>query len=125
MIKLQNIAIIAQGEMKKDLYLIIDEYSEQIKNLNITTTGKTGEWLKDNFSIKPNRIVKRGVFGGDIEIANMILNNEIDFVIFLIDPLEKYPHAVDASALIRVCIMENIPFALNNMSAKLIIKSIF
>jgi methylglyoxal synthase len=60
--------------------------------------------------------------GGDAEIAAMVVRGEITGVIFLRDPLDKHPHDVDISMLMRLCDVHDIPLATNYRTASILIK---
>lgn len=54
----------------------------------------------------------------------MIVSGEIDFVIFLRDPLTAQPHEPDVSALLRVCDVHDIPLATNLATSQAIVLEI-
>jgi len=115
------IAAIAQDGKKDDLYDHIDQnlafYSE---HQFIATKGSSS--VLDLFGLDIVETVNRGIDGGDIQIAGMILNGDVAFVIFLANVKDNIPHWYDAHALVRVCIAEDIPFAMNPTTADLLIK---
>ena len=64
-----------------------------------------------------------GPYGGDAEIAAMVVRKEIDLAVFLIDDLSAQPHEADIQMLLRQCRIHNIPIACNRYSADLMITS--
>jgi methylglyoxal synthase len=70
------------------------------------------------------RTMFSGPMGGDAQIASMIVNKEVDVVIFFIDPLEVHPHQVDVSMLLRICNVHDIPLATNYSTASRLIDCI-
>ena len=63
-----------------------------------------------------------GPLGGDAEIGAMVTRGEMDAVIFFRDPLDKHPHDVDISMLMRLCDVHEIPLATNYKSAHILPK---
>ena len=64
-----------------------------------------------------------GPYGGDAEIAAMVVRKEIDLAVFLIDDLSAQPHEADIQMLLRQCRVHNVPIACNRYSADLMITS--
>lgn len=62
-----------------------------------------------------------GLWGGDAEIGAMVTRGEMDAIIFFRDPLDKHPHDVDISMLMRLCDVHNIPLATNLKSGKILV----
>ena len=52
-----------------------------------------------------------------------IFPRDLDFVIFLSDPLEPHPHDVDVKALLRIAVVYNIPVACNRATPDFIVSS--
>lgn len=118
-----NIAMIAHDEKKIEMVKFATAYKDIIKNHEIVATGTTGTKLKE-FIPELNLIkVASGPLGGDAQIAALIVEKKIDAVFFFIDPLSAHPHDPDIHGLIRICVVYNIPLALNYKSGEQIIHS--
>ena len=68
--------------------------------------------------------LKSGPLGGDQQIGAMLANGEIDLIIFLRDPLTAQPHEPDVSALLRLCDVQKIPLATNEISATIMLEAL-
>ena len=116
-------ALIAHDNKKADMVAFV---SKRLKFFNredvkIVTTGTTGEKVK-HAGIKNIETVNSGPLGGDAEIAAQVVRGEITAVIFMRDPLDKHPHDVDISMLMRLCDVHGVPLATNYKTASILIK---
>lgn len=91
------------------------------EDIEIVTTGTTGRKVK-HAGIRDVETVNSGPLGGDAEIASMVVRGKIDAVIFFRDPLDKHPHDVDISMLMRLCDVHDVPLATNYRTASILIK---
>ena len=98
---------------------------------NLVCTGTTGKLveealIKDEIieSSELNiRLLKSGPLGGDQQLGSLISDGKIDILIFFWDPMQAQPHDVDVKALLRICVLYNVPTAMNRSSADFIISS--
>ena len=90
-------------------------------NVEIVTTGTTGQMIQHAGVDKVER-VSSGPMGGDAEIGAMVTRGEINAVIFFRDPLDKHPHDVDISMLMRLCDVHDVPLATNYRTASILVK---
>ncbi len=118
----KNIALIAHDHRKMDI-LDWAKYNRAILSQhNLFGTGTTGSLVAEKLDL-PVFTFKSGPLGGDIQIGSAIIDNEIDIMIFFWDPLQAQPHDVDVKALLRICVVYNIPLACNRSSADFLISS--
>ncbi len=118
-----KIALIAHDNKKADMVAFVSKRLPFFNREDITiiTTGTTGKKVK-HAGIKNVVSVQSGPLGGDAQIAAMVTEGEIDLVIFLRDPLDKHPHDVDISMLMRLCDVHEVPLATNYRTASYLIK---
>ena len=116
-------ALIAHDNKKADMVAFVSKRLSFFnkKGVEIVTTGTTGEKVK-HAGIKNIEAVNSGPIGGDAEIAAMVVRGEITAVIFMRDPLDKHPHDVDISMLMRLCDVHGVPLATNYKTASILIK---
>ncbi len=119
-----HIALVVQEGMKDNLQKLVNDHKAFLSENYIVSTKGTAEYLHENTEIAVTEIVNSGQEGGDIIIANMLLEGDIDVAIFLLNPIRYFPHCQDAYALMRVCNFKNIPLAMNMMTADVMLSSI-
>lgn len=112
------IALIAHDQKKDDLIELAQKYRNVLKRCHIVATGHTGKRLEDELGL-PIQKMNSGPYGGDQQIGALVASDNIDYVIFLRDPLTAQPHEPDVSALMRVCDVHNVPLATNIGAAEL------
>ena len=118
-----NIALVAHDEMKNTMVGFCIAYEEILKKYGIYATGTTGKRIMDETSLTINRLAS-GPLGGDQQIGSLIVQQEIDLVIFLRDPLTSQPHEPDINALLRLCDVYEIPLATNVSTAQLVLDAL-
>jgi methylglyoxal synthase len=130
----KTVALVAHDNRKEDLIEWIEWNYQELLQHKIVCTGTTGKLvekaitkkLEEEGSASPEFSIsklKSGPLGGDQQLGALIAEGEIDFVIFLWDPMEPHPHDVDVKALLRIAVVYNIPFACNRATADFIITS--
>jgi len=118
----KNIALIAHDNKKGDLLEWIKYNKGSLKKHNLFATGTTGLLVNKETGLEVTRL-KSGPLGGDQQVGAKIADGEIDFVIFLWDPMEPHPHDVDVKALLRLSVVYNTPVACNRATADFLISS--
>lgn len=125
----RSIALVAHDNRKEDLLQWVKWNLKKLSKHKIVCTGTTGKLIEKLFKEedidKKPKIIKlnSGPLGGDFQLGSRIVENDVDMVIFLWDPMEAQPHDVDVKALLRICVLENIPLACNRASADYLISS--
>ena len=118
-----KIALIAHDGKKADMGAFVMKRLEFFnrEDVHIVATGTTGQMIVHAGVDKVERVAS-GPMGGDAEIGAMVTRGEMDAVIFFRDPLDKHPHDVDISMLMRLCDVHQVPLATNYKSGHIIIK---
>jgi len=117
-----KLAVIAHDGKKADMVSFVMKRLPffKRKDVELVGTGTTGTMII-HAGLKVERVAS-GPMGGDAEIGAMVTRGEIDGVIFFRDPLDKHPHDVDISMLMRLCDVHDVPLATNYKSAHIMIK---
>jgi methylglyoxal synthase len=118
-----KISLIAHDKKKDDMIDFAKRYREVLADHELFATGTTGKLISEATGLTVQRFLS-GPLGGDQQIGAKIAENQMDFVIFLRDPLTAQPHEPDVTALLRLCDVHCIPLATNLGSAEVIIKAI-
>lgn len=117
---MKTIALIAHDRKKQEMLSFVKQHHELLLKQKLIATATTGRIIKENTELQIISYLS-GPLGGDLQIGALIVNHEIDLVIFLRDPLTAQPHEPDITALLRVCDVHNIPVATNEQSAHLML----
>jgi methylglyoxal synthase len=118
----KKIALVAHDNKKQDLVEWALFNRDLLAHHEVFATGTTGEMLERELGFKITKL-QSGPLGGDQQVGAMIVNDEINFLIFFWDPLEPMPHDPDVKALLRMAAVWNIPIACNRASADFMISS--
>lgn len=127
----KRIALVAHDNRKMDLVEWVEFNREILLKHNLVCTGTTGRLVEEaliNNRIMESgdvniRLLKSGPLGGDQQLGSLISDSKIDILIFFWDPMQAQPHDVDVKALLRICVLYNVPTAMNRSSADFIISS--
>lgn len=116
-----KIALVAHDGKKASLTAFVMKRLDIFNKMEIVATGTTGRMLR-HAGIDKVQCVASGPMGGDAEIGAMVTRKEVEGVIFFRDPLDKHPHDVDISMLMRLCDVHNVPLATNYESANILME---
>ena len=120
--KQKHIALIAHDSKKDEMIDWVDKNKNILMNHFLSGTGTTARLISEKTEL-PVRAYNSGPLGGDQQIGCRIVEGNIDFVIFLWDPLESQPHDPDVKALLRIAAVYDIPIANNRATADFLITS--
>ena len=121
-VRLPRVAIIAHDGKKADLVAFATFNRERLKRCLLIATGTTGRLLAEKVGLAVERM-ESGPHGGDVQIANRVVEGAVDAVLFIVDPLDKHPHDPDIQTLMRICNVRNVPLATNIATADILISS--
>lgn len=122
--KRKRVALVAHDHKKKDLIDWAVYNKVVLAKHELVATGTTGKMLEEALD-RPVKKMLSGPLGGDQQIGAMIATGEIDIVIFFWDPMEAQPHDSDVKALLRLCVVWNIPIASDRATADFVLTSPF
>lgn len=120
---MQTIALIAHDKKKNEMLEFVGHHLDVLKEFHLIATRTTGTLIHDTFGLEVETMMS-GPLGGDQQIGARVATEEVDFVIFLRDPLAAQPHEPDINALLRLCDVHNIPLATNRKSGHIMLKYI-
>jgi methylglyoxal synthase len=122
MSRIPRLAIIAHDGKKADLVAFATFNRDQLAQCQLVATSSTGKLLGAKVGLEVE-CLESGPVGGDVQIANRVVQGEIDAVVFMVDPLDKHPHEPDIQTLLRICNVCNVPLATNSATADALIGS--
>jgi methylglyoxal synthase len=118
-----RIALIAHDKKKDDMIALAGEYVAFLRRCTLTATGTTGGRLAAELGLVVDR-KHSGPLGGDLQIGALLVEDRIDAVIFLRDPMTPQPHEPDINALVRACDVHDVACATNVATAHLVLSQL-
>ncbi len=118
-----KIAFIAHDKKKDDMVDFVKRYKEVFQHHELFGTGTTGRLITEIVGLKVHRFLS-GPLGGDQQMGARVAQGDMDFIIFLRDPLTSQPHEPDIAALLRICDVHCVPLATNIGSAEIFVKAL-
>ena len=118
---MKTIALVAHNEKKSVMLAWVKRHRDELKKHKLIGTTNTSELLNSVLDLEVQGF-GHGPNGGDILLAAQILEGKVDEVIFLIDAETPHGHEHDIQTLIRTCVINNVPMALNLATADYLVK---
>jgi methylglyoxal synthase len=119
----QTLALIAHDDKKDAMAAWAVRHRSVLGSFELVATGTTGGRI---MSVCPELSITRlksGPLGGDQQIGAMIAEGRIHALFFFVDPLSPHPHDVDVKALTRIALVYDIPMALSESTAEIVINA--
>ncbi len=121
--KIKKIALIAHDSKKQEIVEWALNNKDVLKNYELCGTGTTSKRISEATGLNVVGYLS-GPLGGDQQIGAKVAEGEINFVVFLCDPLSAQPHDPDVKALLRIANVYNVPIATNVATANFVISAI-
>ncbi|MDB5263403.1 MAG: methylglyoxal synthase [Adhaeribacter sp.] len=118
---METLALVAHNEKKDELLEWVKENKERLKKFRLIGTSSTAELVNKVLDLEVEPF-GHGPHGGDILLAARILEDQVQRVIFFMDPHTPHSHEHDIQTLIRTAVSNNIPFALNRTTADFLMR---
>jgi methylglyoxal synthase len=117
-----NIALVSHDLKKELMAAFCIAYENILKVHDLYATGSTGSIIIETTGLDVN-LLSNGSLGAQQIIARATYN-EIDLVIFFRDSLCEEVDDRDIDSLLKLCDLNNIPFATNIATAEVLIKGL-
>lgn len=118
----KRIALVAHDGQKQSLVDWVRYNQPILIEHDILATGTTGGLVEQVLGIPVKKLLS-GPLGGDQQIGALIVEGQVDFLIFFWDPLAAQPHDPDVKALLRMAVVWNVPVACDRATADFIVSS--
>lgn len=115
-----NIALIAHDKKKELMAQLCIAYKGILQQHSLYATDTTGKIISENTGLDVYKFLP-GRQGGAQQISARVAYNEMDLIFFFRDPLVVEDYDQDATSLIKLCDMHNIPIATNLATAEVLI----
>ena len=114
-----EIAIIAADTKKELMTQFCIAYCGILSKHNLCATNITAKYISEATGLHIERMLTGGQ-GGEQQIATRIAYNEMDMVLFFVDPKDSSMEK-DLLYISRLCDENNIPFASNVATAEMLV----
>jgi methylglyoxal synthase len=120
---MKRIGLVAHDKKKPEMVEWAKAHFDKLKQQTLFGTGTTGAAINTATGLQVT-LLKSGPLGGDAQLGAMIVEGELDALIFFIDPLTAMPHDVDVKALTRLATLYDVLFACNRVTADAVLLAI-
>ncbi|MBU1823050.1 MAG: methylglyoxal synthase, partial [Bacteroidetes bacterium] len=118
----KRIALVAHDNRKAEMMDWAYYNRTTLSRHQLYGTGTTGKLIEEVLDQSVTKLLS-GPLGGDQQIGAMIAEERIDMLVFFWDPMSAQPHDPDIKALLRLCVVWNIPMACNRATADFLLTS--
>jgi methylglyoxal synthase len=118
-----RVALIAHDDEKPEMIDLVTDYEATLAEFDLVGTGTTGKRIREETDLEIER-KESGPVGGDTQIGAEVVDERIDAVVFLRDPLTAQPHEPDISALLRICDVYDVPLATTRTAAEYVLDGV-
>ena len=118
----KTVALIAHDNKKSELVEWAKYNKATLSKHKLYATGTTGTLIEEAIDTHVTKVLS-GPLGGDQQIGALIAEGNIDILIFFWDPMSAQPHDPDIKALLRLCVVWNIPMACDRSTADFLLTS--
>ncbi|UPW00394.1 methylglyoxal synthase [Halorussus gelatinilyticus] len=112
-----RVALIAHDDEKPEIIDLVTDHESLLASFDLVATGTTGQRIAEETGLEIER-KKSGPVGGDTQIGAEVVEDRLDGIVFLRDPLTAQPHEPDITALLRICDVHDVPMATTRTSAE-------
>lgn len=118
-----NIGLIAHDSKKTLMQNFCIAYRGILSKHELFATETTGRLVEEVTNLNIHKFLS-GPLGGMQQLGSQIMQNDMDALIFLRDPMAPKPHEPNVNDVVRLCDVHNIPMATNLATAEILILSI-
>ena len=115
-----NIGLIAHDNKKKLMENLCIAYRHILCKHNIFATGTTGRLVEEATGLTIHKYLSARL-GGEQQMGAQIINNDIDLMVFLRDPVSPHSYESQVNSILHLCDMHNIPLATNLATAEVML----
>ena len=115
-----NIGLIAHDNKKKLMENLCIAYRHILCKHDIYATGTTGRLVEEAANLVVHKYLSARL-GGEQQMGAQIINNDIDLMIFLRDPVSPHSYESEVNTNLHLCDMHNIPLATNLATAEVML----